>query len=303
MPFVFDATPDAVSVYEVNANDTQNDAPHTDPIGNINRVKFHSNFNYPEVVEEHVFSVALPARSKGRQGSSKYILGQHGRGFVPILLASADVGGVFVALAGTIPVQQTEIAAFPRTVAIGADETNVFLYERYATASHDRLNRPNRFFEYDAETNPTTEYGIIERSFDLPAITLTIRVLVLDINVEAPPTAPSGADMVEITPQALRVPKSGFDTDKRYLRAVPTGQFALPRGATFAYDFSPKAWALRFGARHRPDYINNACRWSFRLGQYEQTPQHVIELRYQGANIALRYHAPPNASQSYAISA
>lgn len=305
MPFVFDATPDAVSIYEVSAADTSNDDPHIAPLNHLSRVKLHSDFVYPKVSEEQTFSITLPARGEGLQGSSKYVLGSHSRGFVPLILASTELAGAAVALPGTVPVQTLEISAFLRTIAIGADASNIFLYERYATASHDRLNAPFRYNcrDMDYSVNPAVEYSPRTFNFELPALTLAIKVILLDINVEVQPTSSSDVDQVEITPTAVRVPNAGFDTDARYLRNVSTGRFAIPAGGTFVCDFSNIAWGHSFGDRFAPYYVNGACRWSFKLGSVEIAPTYAFEHLYQGANHACRFHPPTNIATSFEISA
>lgn len=114
-------------------------APFDNPLGNLGRVKFHSDLNYIQIIDQRSFNVNFPARSNFQQVSQKYPLYQHGRGGYPFVLGKIIVGGHPVAFTGSVPVQinpsTTASGAtkrpqgFARWISLGADNVWVYAFE------------------------------------------------------------------------------------------------------------------------------------------------------------------------------
>lgn len=114
-------------------------APFDNPLGNLGRVKFHSDLNYIQIIDEKPFNIALPARANFKDTNQIYPLYAHGRGGIPFVLGKLDVGGQPVAFCGSVPVQINSSTTadgatkrpqgFARWLSLGADASYVYLYE------------------------------------------------------------------------------------------------------------------------------------------------------------------------------
>lgn len=138
------------------------DLPFENPRGNLSRVKFHSALDYPKVIEERSFTVTFDRRSRDNgtiwvansaEVKQSYQLFAHGRPGYPWVLGTVDIGGLKVAMTGSVPIQQGVIHAdgtpspWVRWVSLGADATNVYLYEytvldRNASSGYTDTNMP-----------------------------------------------------------------------------------------------------------------------------------------------------------------
>ena len=118
----------------------QNDAPFDNPLGNINRVKFHSDLTYVRVTRLLYKTVVLPAIPTTGSGQGdpgvrvgSYDLGAHNEGRTPFILGKITVGGVPVAFTGSVLVHNTQSTnnpdLFGRWLALGADATRIWLHE------------------------------------------------------------------------------------------------------------------------------------------------------------------------------
>lgn len=131
------------------------DAPFSNPLANLNRVKFHSALDYPKVIYEWSDNVDFPARTQwmpglsggsGAWGTTENVrvathnLFAHGRGGQPWVLGSVRIDGTDVAFTGSVPVQLSVVSnssdgaaswtsPWARWVTLGADSTNVLLFE------------------------------------------------------------------------------------------------------------------------------------------------------------------------------
>lgn len=114
-------------------------SPFDSPLTNLSRVKFHSDLDYLNIIDEKVFTISLPAISSSGSGqgsgarnglrTASYTLGAHGRPGQPFFIARIVVGGVPVAFTGSIPVAQNASDPYARWLAIGCDATNIIAYE------------------------------------------------------------------------------------------------------------------------------------------------------------------------------
>lgn len=108
----------------------QDDAPFDNPLGNINRVKFHSSLDYLQIIDERVFTLNLPPISGTLERVASYQIGAHGRPGAPLFFAHIVVGGVPVAFSGSVPVHQSANGdSFARWLAIGASATHFIVHE------------------------------------------------------------------------------------------------------------------------------------------------------------------------------
>lgn len=114
------------------------DLPLYAPLSYLSRIKFHSDLTYPKIIGDHSGSVTLNATSAGSRTQIQHNIYAHGLGIVPWVLGSIEIGGQVISLSGTVPVQTTAVNAgatylgspgFLQTVSLGADATNVYIYE------------------------------------------------------------------------------------------------------------------------------------------------------------------------------
>jgi hypothetical protein len=123
-----------VAIYDYT---TANDDPFTAPLSHVSRLLFHSDLQYPAIIDVRTGSITLPSvGTNTTERSVAYTLFAHGRGGVPYVEGAITSGlSRVVALCGSVPVQVgTSLgAAFPRVVHLGADATNVYLNEYGST--------------------------------------------------------------------------------------------------------------------------------------------------------------------------
>jgi hypothetical protein len=178
------------------------DAPFTNPLGNLARVLFHSDLNYPAIVREVSGTLTLPARGANSVGWAAHNLFAHGRTGTPLVLGYVVLGTLRRRIAGSVPVQGNGYG-WARWLSIGADATNVKMAESWFA----RANFP---------------YG---------ALTVTWRVFVLETTFEATPA--TNTELLYISPTDFRAGRGKFDARKRYLRNGNTLQnFPMARGRT-----------------------------------------------------------------------
>lgn len=112
------------------------DAPMTNPLGNLSRVKHHSSLDYTSVVMtagkiQQSGTLTLPARGAGQMAQAAYPLFSHGRVGVPLVEVSIYYRNQWLALNCSVPVQG---AGVYRWLTGGADGTYVYINENWTTA-------------------------------------------------------------------------------------------------------------------------------------------------------------------------
>jgi hypothetical protein len=106
------------------------DAPLTDPRNNLARLKFHSDLAYPSIIAEYTGSLTMGATTTNARRLVTNRVRAHGRPGIPWVLGSFTVGGLAISACGTVPVQQDINAyGFARWLALGADGTDIIIYE------------------------------------------------------------------------------------------------------------------------------------------------------------------------------
>lgn len=150
MSTVFQAKNGKVAIW----TGSQDDAPFTSPLSNLSRVKFHSDFQYPKIIDVKNFTLNLPelptsgsgAGSGGANGvrARSYVLGSHGRPGQPFVIGRIVVNGVAVAFTGSVPIEGPSDppvsgsyrSNFAQWLALGVDATNIIVHE-YAVQGGD----------------------------------------------------------------------------------------------------------------------------------------------------------------------
>lgn len=109
------------------------DLPLANPLSYLSRVKFHSDLNYPAIIAEYsgVLSTSdLPSIAINTRRLFSHRVQAHGVSGIPWVIGSITVAGVKIACQGTVPVQMdSSSAGFSRWLALGADGTDIILYE------------------------------------------------------------------------------------------------------------------------------------------------------------------------------
>lgn len=146
--------------------DGTDDAPLTDPNGNLNRLYFDTRFDYMEHVRTITISQAFPVENvtascgkKGkncadipRQGINDYNLGPHGQTYTPtIMMYDVDSGN---ALTGTMFIQNISNNSF-RLCNVRVSATNIYLKEKWFVRS-DNLTAITKNFRIFIFNKPAT---------------------------------------------------------------------------------------------------------------------------------------------------
>ncbi len=120
-----------------------NDAPFDNPIGNMSRVKFHSDLDYVRIVRVINRSITIPAIPSSGSGQSdpgsrvqSYSIGSHGQPGTPFIVGIITVSGVPLAFTGSVLVHHINAPnstsindSFGRFLALGADNTTMYVHE------------------------------------------------------------------------------------------------------------------------------------------------------------------------------
>lgn len=170
----------------------------SDPFSDISRVRFHSDFQYPSIVESVSGSVTLPAVAADAARYHTYELYEHGiegHPFVTGRVTDYPTSGVNVALEGSVPFYG-DTYGFARWLTLGSTETHVVLHEQ--TITRDAVGMPEQSLNYILEVS--------------------------DLTVENYDGGPVGGEILKITPVRIVLGEGRIDSDKRYLKAVSEGE-------------------------------------------------------------------------------
>lgn len=126
--FNADAVTGKFAIYTGN-----DDLPMNNPLSYVSRVKHHSDLPYTRIVAENSGTLTLPARATRTFGTAFYPIMAHGRSGVPMVEVAIYHLGTWIALNGSVPVQQ-DYAQF-RWLTAGADNTNVYINEYQSNAT------------------------------------------------------------------------------------------------------------------------------------------------------------------------
>lgn len=202
-----DGTTGRVAIYDTSAGD----APFSSPLGNVSRLRFHSDLWSPAITVASPVSVAFPDRRPAAgyrsQGNVQHVLFAHGLAGTPMIKGYVTIGGVRVPLTGTIPLQIDD-HGLGRFLSVGADATNVFVLEKWVFNT--------------GTANP---------------ITLTFQIYVTDVILDGSgqQTQPNDPVTLSWTPTLFTAGRGRIRSDKRYFRAnAPGPDFVFPTGETIS---------------------------------------------------------------------
>jgi hypothetical protein len=193
------------AIYTVPSATSTDDAPLTDPRGNISRVEFHSDLDYIAVAAVQTGTLSLPARAAGNAVTQRHNLFAHGLGYQPLVLG--EITNLGCSLLGTTLIYSPAddglngpTRGWFRSVQLGADATNVYLHE-YALVP------------------PTGSPG-------LPAQSLNWRVMVTTRNLDA--TTGNGNTVYHpanlyITGTRTVFGRGKFDSDRQHIQKSTFG--------------------------------------------------------------------------------
>lgn len=124
----FRAKDGKVAIYDSTADDL----PFDDPVNHMDRVKFHSDLDYINIIATISGSVTFPQRTAPSVGA--YITTfqngpAHGISGIPLIFGYLTLGGQNVAFAGSVPIQGGGSGSHTRFVSLGASPTNIVFNE------------------------------------------------------------------------------------------------------------------------------------------------------------------------------
>ncbi len=209
-------------------------APFTDPLGNLSRIRFHSDLLTPAVVSVTTYTVTLPSMVENAWRDATVTLGAHGRTGTPMIMGRVrnGSGASWIPLNGSVMLPMYALdgsttyrlfGAYPsgppywqggdgwRSITLGADATNIVLHEQaQALSKHAGADITH------------------------PALTLEIEVTVFDINLDAAnPTVGTDPVAVHMSASLVKFQRGKWRSDRRYIRTpAPTPTHYMPLGKT-----------------------------------------------------------------------
>jgi len=115
-------------------NDEWDNSPFENPLGNADRVKFSTTFNYTRVVDKRTVWVTFPQANGGGLRVGTINLFAHGRGGQPRVRGNITINGYRLSLGCHVPVQHYVRPVKPldlqgtfRLAIIGATSTDVII--------------------------------------------------------------------------------------------------------------------------------------------------------------------------------
>ena len=215
-------------------SNTAGDAPISDPLSHLDKLKFHSSLDYVEFDQKVTGSVTLPALTYGSVGTAMYPILAHGRGAAPLVAGICTIGGGEVPLAGFVPIQTAILGQFRRSIFVSSDATYVYLGESYLARG---------------PASATVEFAAVTVSY---TVYLSRRTMPYAVPIYA-------ADMLNLTASQAVMGRGRFDASKKYFRADSTGALMADKGRTGSLYVA--------GAGAAPFY--NAPQWGYKCGAYE----------------------------------
>jgi hypothetical protein len=136
-----------VAITDAAANEATFQDYINKPLKNINKVYFHSNFDYMKLASKFTASITLPQRnretrtesSKGKSstydipaaGTQRHLLGSHALGYIPFATSVRGANQV----TPTAPIQT--VGASQRIINVEMDENSVYIYESWSTYQYN----------------------------------------------------------------------------------------------------------------------------------------------------------------------
>ena len=242
--FRIDPASGNIAMYTVPSVSSTDDAPLTNPMGNLSRTIFHPALRYPGVVATLTGTLSLPAGTAAPNiRRATYVLGAHGQAGKPMCfgkLIGIGPGGTDVGWSGSVPVQQGDFGAGPnsqvRWLILGADDTNIVAYELCRGSASA-----------------------------LPAMSLAYEVNILDRNLNAALPGGSGAVRFKVSSAAMVIetPNGNFSSQKRYLKgSTGSGSYIQVGGRNIEMTLYTTIGSSTYNAV--------VWRWTFGSGNFER---------------------------------
>lgn len=191
------------------------DAPLTNPLGNLSRVKFHADFPYVGAEPPKIVTTDLNPRNWGAsKGADPKALVAHGKSFRPLVFGSVTIGGEVVPIMGNflVKVQATIISLFV-----------------YTTTTHVMLDWDVRL------TKPISTQALNGR--------FEIYVCNMGLTAGGSPVYPPEYNGCEITPTRFRA--GTYDTNDKHFSYDAAGSLMFYRGASMLVERTANSLAIK----------------------------------------------------------
>lgn len=115
------------------------DAPFSNPLGNLRRVLFHSELDYPAIVATRTGSTSFAAVAANKRRNEVKRLFAHNRPGIPLVFGViTNLGPDPVTFAGSVPVP-LDIYGFGRWLTLGANANDVIIHEQAVAHAKAKL--------------------------------------------------------------------------------------------------------------------------------------------------------------------
>lgn len=155
-----DASAMKAAIYYVDSANQGVDSPLYNPSAHVADLKFHSDWDYPRIVSDNIYSVTLADVATWTTRNQKIVLANHGQAGVPLVFGAFQVpGGVgWCPLSVGTPswVINTNTGAYSspmeqqQLLSLGANSTQILLHEstwaRYTTGTASLARVPAKTF-------------------------------------------------------------------------------------------------------------------------------------------------------------
>lgn len=190
------------------------DAPLTNPLGNLPRVKWHGDFPYVGAEPVRVVTTDVNPRNWSGKGVNPKALFAHGKSFRPLVFGSVTIGGERVPIMGNFlaKVQATYLSLFV-----------------YTTTTHVML-------DWDARLTLPISTAALSGRFE-------IYVCNMGLTSGGSPVFPPEYAGCEITPTRFRA--GSYDTDDMHFAADAAGPLMFYRGASMFVQQTGNALAIK----------------------------------------------------------
>lgn len=136
----------AAAIYTGN-----DDLPFSDPATYLSRVKFHTSLKYLGFLPNLTLSATISTNATVSSRATTVTVGAHGQPGIPYVFGLVQVGGVWVPLKGSIPVN-TLSSGHTQWWNLTLDETYIYISELRSKPTMTALSLPVKVFVSDRLT-------------------------------------------------------------------------------------------------------------------------------------------------------
>jgi hypothetical protein len=238
-----------VAIYSVPSPQSKDNAPLTDPFGNMSRLQFHSGMILPSTSDDltKLVTVTIPAQAAQTKYNGRINLFAHGKGqpcMVEGRFRDPDNVANWVSFNGTMPVAVTP-TGHATWLYLGASNSHVVL----------------GYFGITAVARPALTISVEASAYDFLA------------SGSADTSNPSLPRVRYVPNSHLQLGRGKFDTRRRYIRRVAVGgDYVLATGPTLSIIGSGNTGAAPSG--QPGSWVQNELGWRWRYscaGYVKQT--------------------------------